>query len=412
MKDPYENAVAQLKHVSEKLSLSDTEFEALAKPKRIIEFTFTVDTSKGKKVITAYRVQHNNARGPFKGGIRYHPNVTLSEVKALAMWMTWKCAVANIPLGGAKGGIAINPKEMSKKDVENISRAYIRALHPFIGPNKDIPAPDVNTNPEIMAWMFDEFSSIYGYNLPGVITGKPLEAFGSLVRDVATSLGGKYVLDVVIDWMKLKKKPLKVAIQGYGNAGSNMHRFLEEDKRFKVVAVSDSKGGIYSEEGLKFSEIIDTKLETGSVTNYEKAEKITNEELLELDVDVLIPAALENQITERNADNIKAKLVLELANGPTTPEADTILHERNVVVVPDILANSGGVTVSYLEWVQNMQNYYWSEEEVKNKLKALITRATEAVLSKSKEHRLMLRDAALMLAIQRVLSAMRSRGLL
>lgn len=407
MTNPYEVAVKQLEDTARLIDLEKEIVEILKKPQRVIEVNFPVRMDSGKiEIFTGYRVQHNNARGPFKGGIRFHPNVTLDEVKALAMWMTWKCSIVNIPFGGAKGGVIVDPKSLTYRELERISREYIRSIAEFIGPDIDIPAPDVNTNPTIMSWMFDEYSKITGKQIPSIITGKPVEVFGSLVRNISTSLGGKYVLDEIVDWLNLKK-PLKVAIQGAGNVGGGLLKLLSADKNYKVVAISDSKGGILYEDGLN-EEVLKVKKETGSVVNY-KGNKITNEELLELDVDILVPAALENQITEKNADKIKAKVILELANGPTTPEADEILENNGVTVVPDILANAGGVTVSYFEWVQNREGYYWDENLIKSRLKEVMTKATRDVIRISKEKRLSLRKGAYILALKRVVSSLKYR---
>jgi len=405
----YENVINIIEEASEKLGIEKHIVEIIKRPQRIIEVTIPVKMDNGDiKVFTGYRVQHNNARGPYKGGIRFHPIVNLDEVKALATLMSLKCAVVNIPFGGAKGGVAVDPKQLSKDELERLSRGYIRAIAPFIGPNIDIPAPDVGTDSQIMAWMFDEYSKIYGFN-PAVITGKPIEIFGSKLRDIATSLGGKFVLDVIVEKYKLNR-PITVAIQGAGNVGGGMLKVLSEDPRYKVVAISDSKGGIYNEDGLNL-EVLNVKEKTGSVTNYEKGEKISNEELLELDVDVLVPAALENQITRDNTDKIKAKIVLELANAPISADADPILNERGIIVVPDILANAGGVTVSYFEWVQNLQGFYWSEEKIKEELKNIMENSTKDALKVSEEKRVPLREAAYLLAVNRIATAIRKRGL-
>jgi glutamate dehydrogenase len=351
-------------------------------------------------VFEGYRVQFNDARGPFKGGIRFHPDVNLDEVKALAAWMTLKCAVAHIPLGGAKGGIIVNPKELSKSELERLSREYIHKLHNDLGPDKDIPAPDVYTTPEIMAWMLDEYEKFHGRN-PGMITGKPIEIGGSKGRDKATAMGGFFVLAQALKVMNIKKPT--VAVQGFGNAGSVIAEILY-DAGFKIVAISDSKSGIFDENGLNIKELIEYKKNTGTVKGF-IGKDITNEELLEIDADVLVPAALENQITELNADAIQAKIILELANGPTTPEADKILFKKGTVVIPDILANSGGVTVSYFEWVQNIQNYYWTTDEVNARLKEKIVTAFENIYSISVEHKIDLRTAAYILAVERISKA-------
>jgi len=412
--NPFDNAVAILERVSEMIKLDKKTLEKLKHPQNIIEKTISVEMDSGdKREFQIFRVQHNNARGPYKGGIRYHPEVNLDEVKALAMWMTWKCAVVNIPFGGGKGGITVDPRKLSQNELERLSRAYIRAIADYIGPEKDVPAPDVNTNPQIMAWMMDEFSKIKGYNVPAVITGKPIEVFGSKGRNIATSLGGKYVLDEIVESLNMKK-PLDVVIQGMGNVGGGMFQLLSEDKNYRVIAISDSKGGIYDENGLDVNvkKIFEHKKEVGSVINFDGYETITNKELLELDTDVLIPAALENQLTKENADEIKTSVVLELANGPTTPEACEILKEKNVTVVPDILANAGGVTVSYFEWVQNTQNYYWDEEEVEKKLKKVMVQVLNDVYQKKEEYKTDMRTATYALAVNRVVKVMELRGMI
>lgn len=382
---------------------SPAELELLKRPNYVHQAQLLVN---GKKY-PAYRVQYNNARGPYKGGIRYHPEVSLEEVQSLAFWMTIKTAIADIPLGGGKGGITVDPKQLSEKELEQLSREYVQVFHQYLGPAKDIPAPDVYTTPQIMAWMLDEFEKIKDEKVPGFITGKPLELGGSLVRDIATALGGAYVLEEAVKKLKLSGK--KVAIQGFGNAGMNMARLLVE-KGFTIVAVSDSQGGIYSASGLNIDEAITVKDKTGSVINYKKAEKINNEHLLTLDCDVLIPAALSNVITKENASQVKAKVILELANGPTTPEADEILHQKNVLVLPDIMANSGGVTVSYFEWVQNNYGYYWDEQTVKSRLKEKMTLAFENIWQEYNHNNHDFRTNAYLLAIKKILAAEKLRG--
>lgn len=409
--NPFESAQKQLEEAAKVMKLEPDIVEILKHPKRILTVNFPVKMDDGSiKVFQGYRVQHNDARGPTKGGIRYHPQVDLNEVKALAMWMTWKCAVVGIPYGGAKGGVIVNPKELSEGELERLSRSFIRAIHRFIGPERDIPAPDVYTNPKIMAWMMDEYSRLAGKNTPGVITGKPLSVGGSKGRGTATSQGGTYVLNKAIEKLGMKPSETTVAIQGYGNAGSFAAILLAE-AGYKIVAVSDSRGGILDENGLDPQAVLEHKKKTRSVVGFPGAKKITNEELLELDCDVLIPAALENQITKENADKIKAKIILELANGPTTPDADEILHKKGVLVIPDILANAGGVTVSYFEWVQNVMGYYWSENEVKEKLKKIMEEAFEEAYALKEKHKVSMRTAAYVLAVQRVVDAMKARGL-
>jgi len=360
----------------------------------------------GKKY-PAYRVQYNSARGPYKGGIRYHPEVDLDEVKALAFWMSLKTAVADVPMGGGKGGITVNPKELSDEEIEELSRKWVQAFYKSIGPTKDIPAPDVYTTPQIMAWMVDEYEKLIGEKAPGMITGKPIEVGGSLVRDIATALGGVYVLEAAVKKIGLNEKT--VAIQGFGNAGMNAAKLLVE-RGFKIVAVSDSKGGILNNEGLNFEELIKVKSETGSVVNVENAEKISNSELLELNVAVLVPSALANVITAENAANVKAKVIVELANGPTTPEADEILHSANVLVLPDILANAGGVTVSYFEWVQNNYGYYWDAETVKSRLKEKMVTAFGKVWDGYSKNDYDFRTNTYVLAVKKILAVEKLRG--
>ncbi len=408
MKDPFSIAQEQFLKAADKMNLKEETKEYLLEPKRIIQVRFPVRMDDGTvRIFKGFRVQHNDARGPSKGGIRFHPNVSLSEVKALATWMTWKCAVAGIPYGGGKGGVIVNPKELSQAELERLSRAYIKAIAKFIGPNVDVPAPDVYTNPQIMAWMLDEYEKMYGRHAPNLITGKPIEVGGSLGRGMATSRGGFYVIQEIEK--ALGKKLSTFAIQGVGNVGGGLAKLLF-DAGYKVVAMSDSHGAIYNKEGLNVDSVLEHKQKTGKITNFEGAENITNEELLELDVDVLVPAALEGQIRKDNVDKIKADVIVELANGPTTPEADKVLYEKGKFLVPDILANSGGVTVSYLEWVQNNYNFYWSEEEVNRRLKDIITRAFKEVYDIHNKEKVDMRTAAYILAIGRVAKAQELRG--
>ena len=384
-------------------NLSEKELKILKTARR--EHTAELKVNENKYL--AYRVQFNDARGPTKGGIRYHPEVDLDEVKALAFWMSLKTAVADVPYGGAKGGITVNPKELTIQELEELSRKWIRAFHEHIGPTKDIPAPDVYTTPQIMAWMMDEYEKIKGEKSPGVIPGKPLELGGSLVRDIATALGGVYVLKEAVAKLGLTEKT--VAIQGFGNAGMNAAKILSEEG-YKIVAVSDSKGAIYNYEGLNLNEVIKVKQETKSVVNYSNAEKISNGDLLKLNVCVLVPSALANAITVENANDIKAKIILELANGPTTPEADEILHKNKVLVLPDILANSGGVTVSYFEWVQNNYGYYWDAQTVKDRLKEKLVKAFNSIWEKYSSNNYDFRINTYLLAIDRILKAEKLRG--
>ncbi len=384
-------------------NLTETELDVLKTANKINKAELEVNG----KIYPAFRVQHNNSRGPYKGGIRFHPEVDEDEVKALAFWMALKTAVADVPMGGGKGGITVNPKELSAGEIEELSRRWVGAFHEVIGPTKDIPAPDVYTTPQIMVWMMDEYEKITGEKAPGVITGKPVNMGGSLVRDIATALGGVYVLEEAVKIVGLKEKT--VAIQGFGNAGMNAAKLLV-DAGYKIVAVSDSKGGIYKAEGLDVAEIIKTKQASGSVISYESADKITNEDLLKLDVTVLVPSALANTITAENAGEIKAKIVLELANGPTTPKADEILHKAGTLVLPDILANAGGVTVSYFEWVQNNYGYYWDTETVKSRLKEKMVTAFAKIWEKYDGKGHDFRTATYLLAIERLLAAEKLRG--
>ncbi|GAG59775.1 unnamed protein product, partial [marine sediment metagenome] len=357
-----------------------------------------------------FRVQYNDARGPTKGGIRFHPDETIDTVRALAAWMTWKCALLDLPLGGAKGGVICNPKQMTQGELERLSRAYINQVWQFIGPDKDIPAPDVYTNPQVMAWMMDEYSKIAGKNRFGVVTGKPLGIGGSAGRGDATARGGLHTVREAAKVCGIDLKKATIAVQGYGNAGSNAAYLAKTLFGSKIVAVSDTKGGIFNKEGLDPEAVREHKAKTRSVINFPNAKPISNEKLLELEVDILIPAALENVITGKNAPNIKAKIVAELANGPTTPEADDILYKNGVHVIPDFLCNAGGVTVSYFEMVQNFYMYYWSEKEVHERLKNKMTTAYSSVLNASKEYNANMRQAAYVVAVKRVADAMKIRG--
>ncbi|ODS39831.1 MAG: glutamate dehydrogenase [Candidatus Altiarchaeales archaeon WOR_SM1_79] len=393
------------------MNLDPAAHKILREPMRVLKVRFPVVMDDSRvELFTGFRCQYNDARGPTKGGIRWHPDETLETVKALAAWMTWKTAVLNLPYGGGKGGIICDPKNMSGGEKERMARAYIRAIGRFIGPERDIPAPDVYTTPQIMNWMMDEYSKIVGYNEPGVITGKLIEMGGSHGRMDATARGGMCTLR---EWAKKEGLDLAnatVAIQGFGNAGYYAAKLVKELFGSKVVAVSDSRGGIYSDTGLDADEVNEHKQRTGSVTHFPDTPPVSNEEILELDVDVLIPAALENVITEENAENIKAKIVLELANGPTTPKADEILHKKGIFVMPDFLANAGGVTVSYFEWVQNINGYYWSEEKVHKELDNRMTKAFNDVYEKYKELGVDPRTAAYVVAVERVAISMKHRG--
>src|SRR3989344_1576221 len=383
-------------------NLSEKELLILQTP----EHTLQAELHVNGKTYPAYRVQYNNARGPYKGGIRFHPDVHLDEVKSLAFWMSLKCAVADIPLGGGKGGITFDPKKFSEKELEEISRAYIRAFYQHLGSGKDIPAPDVYTTPQIMGWMLDEYETLTAKKDPGMITGKPLNLGGSQVRDIATALGGTYVLNEAVNKLNLSHKT--VAIQGFGNAGMNMAKLLAE--KYTIVAVSDSKGGIYDSKGLDIAKVIEAKEKTSSVIGYSSAEKITNEELLTCDCAILIPSALNDVITAENASQVKAKIVLELANGPTTLEADEILFKRGILVLPDILSNAGGVTVSCFEWQQNVHQEHWDADTVKKKLKEKIVDAFNQLWDVYQGKSYNFRTATYIYAIKKVLDAERKRG--
>ena len=409
--NPFEVAQQQLDEAAEVLQLDPAIHDLLRWPLRELHVTLPVRMDDGStKVFHGFRVQYNDARGPTKGGIRYHPDETIDTVRALAAWMTWKCAVVDIPLGGGKGGIICNPKEMSQGELERLSRAYIRQVGRILGLEKDVPAPDVYTNPQIMAWMADEFSFIRGYNEFGVITGKPLALGGSAGRGDATARGGIYCLREAGKALDIDLKGATAAVQGYGNAGSFAHTLGNELLGLKVVAVSDSKGGIYTEDGLDYDKVLAHKQSTGSVVGFPGTEPISNEDLLELEVTALIPSALESVLTESNAANVKSKLIVELANGPTTPEADQILHKNGVYVIPDFLCNAGGVTVSYFEMVQNAYDYYWPEDLVHERLDAKMTAAFHAVHQAAENHNVHNRLAAYLVSVNRVAEAVKLRG--
>jgi glutamate dehydrogenase (NAD(P)+) len=410
-KNPFEVAQEQLDKAAKVMKLEPAVHEMLRWPMREFHVTIPVKMDDGSvKVFKGYRVQYNDALGPTKGGIRFHWEETIDTVRALAAWMTWKTALMDLPYGGGKGGVVCNPKEMSEGELERLSRGYIRAIAQIIGPEKDIPAPDVYTNPQIMAWMMDEFSKIRQYNTPGVITGKPIRLGGSLGRIDATSRGGMYVLREAAKKLGIDLKNATCAIQGYGNAGYFAHKLITEMFGTKVIAVSDSKGGIISDKPLVFEEVFEHKQKNKTVVGFKGTKEISNEELLELDVDILVPAALENVITGKNANNIKAKIILELANGPVTPDADEILHNKNILFLPDFLANGGGVTVSYFEWVQNITGFYWDEEEVYAKLDKKMTKAFLETWDTIQEYKTDPRTAAYIVAIKRVVEGMKLRG--
>jgi glutamate dehydrogenase (NAD(P)+) len=404
-------AQSQFDLAADKLSLDDGMRRVLRVPQRELTVNFPVTMDDGSvQVFTGHRVQHNVSRGPGKGGIRYHQDVSLDEVRALAMWMSWKCACVNIPYGGAKGGVVVDPKQLSLREVEGLTRRFTTEISPLIGPARDIPAPDVNTNAQTMAWIMDTYSMHHGYTIPGVVTGKPIAVGGSLGRNEATARGAVFTL---LQWAKHTGTSLegaRVAVQGYGNAGSIAAMLLAEEGA-TVVAVSDSTGGIHNAGGLDPSKVSAWKREHGTVVGFPGADEITNEALLEVDCDILVPAALENQITKANAPRIAAKVVAEAANGPTTPEADEILFDRGVFLIPDILCNAGGVTVSYFEWVQDMQSFFWTEARINESLKEIMDRAFEAVYAMAQRHEVDMRTAAYMVAVARVAEATTLRGL-
>lgn len=407
----WETALAQFDQVSELMQLSEDIRQVLRNFDRTLTVSVPIRMDDGfLRVFTGFRAQHNAARGPYKGGVRYHPELTIDDLKALAMEMTWKCSLSGVPFGGAKGGIVCSPKTLSKGELERLTRRYTYAIMPIIGVEKDIPAPDVNTNEQIMAWMMDTYSINNGYCTPGIVTGKPINVGGSLGRTDATGLGIAYTIANAVKYRKMNLKNLKVTIQGYGNVGSAVGRFLGE-MGCRIIAVSSSKGGVYNQKGLSHTALMKYYHENGSFNHFPHAEGITNESLLELPCDVLVPAAMGNQITKENAGKIRAKLVVEGANGPTTIEADRLLAERKIPVVPDILANAGGVIVSYFEWVQDAQCYFWCEHEVNAKLKNILDRTYEEAYALSRDKKLSMRTAAMIIAIKRVADAISVRGL-
>ncbi|MCP8319041.1 MAG: Glu/Leu/Phe/Val dehydrogenase [Candidatus Methylarchaceae archaeon HK01B] len=409
--NPFEVAQKQLEDCAKIINLNANVYRILRVPMREIHVSLPLRMDDGSiQVFKGFRVQYNDTLGPTKGGIRFHPDETIDTVRALAAWMTWKCSLVDLPLGGAKGGVICNPKEMSLGELERLSRAYIDAIWQFIGPDKDIPAPDVYTDAQIMVWMMDEYSKFLGKNQFGVITGKPPILGGSAGRDDATARGGMYTIREAAKEFATDLKKATYAIQGYGNAGYNAARLIKTFFGGKIIAVSDSKGGILSKEGLDPKKVLEHKNRTRSVINFPNTEMISNEDLLELEVDVLLPSALENVITEKNAKNIKAKIVAELANGPTTPEADDVLYKNGIHVIPDFLCNAGGVTVSYFEMVQNLYMYYWDEKEVHERLNKKMNTAYHSVLDTSKEYNINMRQAAYVVAVRRVAEAMKLRG--
>lgn len=410
-KSVLEIALQQLEDAAKLIRLDPDIHEILKHPKKAVEVSVPVRMDNGNvKVFKGFRVQHNDARGPCKGGIRYHPDVSFDEVKALAMWMTWKTALMDLPYGGGKGGVACNPKELSFTEKERLTRRYTYMLLDFIGPDKDIPAPDVYTDEQTMAWIMDTYSMFEGFNVPGVVTGKPISIGGIVGRKEATGRGVFYISMEVLKKKGLSPNEITCAIQGFGNVGYTTARLLHETG-CKIIAVSDSKGGIYRKDGIDPIMLYRHKSKAGSVMDFPGSKNITNKQLLEMDCDILILAAMEGALTRNNAPNVKAKIVIEGANGPTTPEADDILYTRNIIVIPDILANGGGVTVSYFEWVQNIERIFWSEEEVNSKLQEKMSKCFNEVWKMADELRVNMRKAAYAIAVKRVSDAIISRGL-
>jgi glutamate dehydrogenase/leucine dehydrogenase len=409
--NPYELALQNFDIAADALELPDDIREMIKYPERELAVTLPVRMDNGHiRRFQGYRVQHNTVRGPAKGGIRYHPGVTLDEVRALATWMTWKCAVVNIPFGGGKGGVTCNPKTLSMAETERITRRYTSAILPLIGPGQDIPAPDVYTNPQIMAWIMDTYSMTKGYPIPGVVTGKPVCLGGSLGRNEATGRGVYYTIMSIAEHLRLPIKGAKVVVQGFGNAGSVAAHLLDSNQAY-VIAVSDSRGCVYNKNGLDIPKLMMHKDATGSVVGFAGSEPVTPAELLALDCDILIPAALENVVDGKNASTIKAKIVAEAANGPLTPEADTILEAKGTSIIPDILCNAGGVTVSYFEWVQDEQHLFWDAQDVYNRLERVMKTAFNEVYKVRLERRVGMRVAANMVGISRVAEATTLRGL-
>jgi len=408
--DPLKNAQSQIRKAAKILKLKPNLIEQLLWPNRLLKFHFPVKMDNGNyRLFTGFRAQHNNALGPYKGGIRFHSQVSEEEVTALSIWMTFKTAAVDLPYGGGKGGVIVDPQTLSPSELERLSRAFMRQLAPFIGPNQDIPAPNVNTDGQTMAWMLDEYNQITGHSEPSVITGKPLELGGSKGRTAATGQGGVYILKETARLNKLKPQQTTIAVQGFGNVGYYF-ALLAQKSGFKIIAVSDSRGAIMQKNGLNIKKLMIHKQKTGSVASFPGSIKIAPQKLLEQKVDFLVPSALENTITSQNAPHIKARFVIELANGPTTPEADEILEKKGIVVIPDILANAGGVTVSYFEWVQNREGYYWTEKEILSRLEPIMLKAYRDSLTEAKTHQTSLRTGTYLLAINRVVQAIKLKG--
>jgi len=408
----FENAQLQIEEATKYSDCNAEIIKVLKEPQKVLEVSIPIEMDNGKvQIFKGFRAQHNNYRGPYKGGVRFHPDVNIDEVKALATWMTFKCATVDIPFGGGKGGVIVDSSKLSEHELKHLTQGYVDKIFEFIGPDKDVPAPDVYTNPQIMAWIMDEYSHISRVHSPGVVTGKPLENEGSLGRDTATAQGAAYILYEYLRNNSIDAKTTTVAIQGYGNAGANLADILF-DKGFKIIAVSDSKGAIINEKGLDPNEISKHKKMKGSVKGLKESKSIPAEKILELDVDILVPAALENVITKSNANKIKADCVLEVANGPTTPEADLMLEKKKIDVLPDILANAGGVIVSYFEWVQNRSRYYWTEKEIDQKLLKKMTKAFLDIHNFMTNKKITYRQSAYALAINRIGKAVKNRGIL
>ena len=409
MNNPFESAKEQLRAVQEVVKFDDNIMAQLMSPTRVIEVSLPIKMDDGRmEVFTGYRSQYNDARGPFKGGIRFHPGVTLDEVKALSAWMTWKTAVVDIPLGGGKGGVIVDPKKLSATELERLSRAYARALTPFIGAAVDVPAPDVSTDPRIMGWMLDEYEALVGRKEPGVITGKPLSIGGSRVREYATAQGAFHVIEKAVKHLGLPSQST-VAIQGFGNGGCFLAKILQA-AGYVIVAIADSQSTVYRSAGLDVAAVEEHKRTTGTLKKCLDCEELPSAAILSVPVDILVPAALENAIHEGNMKNIKAKMIVEVANGPVTPKAEAYLFSQGTVIVPDILANAGGVTVSYFEQVQNAQNYAWEEKDLLQKLRVIMDTAYDAVWQEKEKYHTTMRMGAYALAIKRVAQAMHDRG--
>ena len=410
--NPYQNALKQLEETAKIINLDTNIHKILAKPKRVLTVSLPVKMDDGSiEVFTGYRSQHNDARGPFKGGIRYHPQVTIEEVMALSMWMTWKCAIVDIPLGGGKGGIICNPKEMSKTELERLTRRYAYAIADIIGPLTDIPAPDVYTGGQEMSWIMDTYSTLKGnYIQPEIITGKPIQVGGSLGRNEATGRGVSITIREAAKKLNIQISDATVVVQGFGNAGQFAAKLVEEQGA-KVIGVSDTKGAILNKNGFNVDELVKHKNENKTVKGFNTSDEINNEELLTTECTILIPSALENQITKENASKINAKIIAEAANGPTTPEADNILYNNKVLVIPDVLANSGGVTVSYFEWLQNLRRDYWTENYVNERLDNIMTKAFNEIYSAHLHYGINMRTASIASAVGRVAKAIETRGI-